>query len=64
MQLPAPGKHEPHQGKAPLERADRPRPAGPCEALIGRALGAEDDGGVLVGIAERADGGQKRRPSA
>ena len=53
-----------HEERAPLERADRPRSACPCKALIGLAIGTEDDGGVLVGIAERADRGQQRRLSS
>ena len=59
MQRLAPGKHEPHQGKAPLQRTDTAGTAGAGKALLCIAFAAENDRGILVGIAERPDRGQQ-----
>ena len=59
MQLLAPGEHEPHQGKAPLQRADAASTGGSGKAFLCVAFAAEDDRGILVGVAERADRGQQ-----
>ena len=55
----APGKHEPHQGKAPLQRTDTAGTAGAGKALLCIAFAAENDRGILVRIAERPDRGQQ-----
>ena len=53
------GEHEPHQGKASRQRIDSGRSGG---AVIFRAiLRPEEDGRVLVGIAERPDARQEQR---
>ena len=59
VQLLAPGEHEPHQGKAPLQRADAAGTGGSGKAFLCVAFAAEDDRGILVRVAERADRGQQ-----
>ncbi len=53
------GEHEPHQRKASRQRTDGGRSNG--AVVVGAILGPEDDGRILVGIAERPDARQEQR---
>ena len=61
VQLLAPGEHEPHQGKAPLQRADAAGTGSSGKAFLSVAFAAEDEGGILIRVAERANRGQQHR---
>ena len=55
----APGKYEPHQGEAPLQRTDAAGTGAAGKAFLCIAFAAENDRGILVGVAKRPDRGQQ-----
>ena len=54
------GEHEPHQREPPTQRADGGRRDGAVVIVIS---GPENDGGILVGIAEPPDARQEHGPA-